>query len=67
MEKTRSILRVIFGLNVLFLLLLGFSYPYLEPGTGSYVAAVMTFGLCVVMLSVVGVMTYFEWDVFDRI
>lgn len=67
MEKTRSILRVVFGINVLFLLLLGFSYPYLEPGTGSYVAAVMTFGLCVVMLSAVGFITYFEWDVFDRI
>jgi hypothetical protein len=67
MERTNSVMRVVFGVNVLFLLLLGFSYPYLEPGTGSYVVAVLTFGLCVVMLAIVGLMTYFEWDVFDRI
>jgi hypothetical protein len=54
-------------LALFFLVLLGFSYPYLEPGTGSYVVAVMTFSLCVVMLTAVGLITYFEWDVFDRI
>lgn len=67
MEKTNSVLRVVFGLNVLFLLLIAFSYPHLEPGTGSYVVALLTFLLCVVMLTIVGLMTYFEWDVFDRI
>lgn len=60
-------MRVIFGVNVLFLVLLAFSYPYLEPGTGSYVAALLTFGLCVVMLGLVSVITYFQWDFVDRL
>lgn len=67
MERTSSVLRVVFGVNVLFLLLLAFSYPYLEPGTGSYVVALLTAGLCSVMLGLVGIITHFKWDVFDKI
>lgn len=67
MDRTRPVLKVIFGVNVLFLALLAFSYPYLEPGSGSYVVAVLTAGLCLVMLAMVAAMNYFEWDVFDRI
>ncbi|WP_415378841.1 hypothetical protein [Halosimplex sp. TS25] len=65
MDRTRSVLKLVFGINVLFLLLLGFSYPYLEPGTASYVVAVMTAGLCLTMLALVALISYFEWDVFD--
>lgn len=64
MDRTRPVLKVIFGVNVLFLGLLAFSYPYLEPGSGSYVVAVLTAGLCLVMLALVGLISYFEWDVF---
>lgn len=67
MERTNAVLRIVFGINVLFLVLLAFSYPHLEPGTGSYVAAVVTFGLCVIMLALVGLITHFEWAVFDRL
>lgn len=67
MDRTSATMRVIFGINVLFLVLLAFSYPYLEPGTGSYVAALLTFGLCVVMLGLVSVITYFQWDFVDRL
>ncbi|MFC7141581.1 hypothetical protein ACFQMA_17295 [Halosimplex aquaticum] len=65
MDRTRSVLKLVFGINVLFLLLLGFSYPYLEPGTASYVVAVMTAALCLAMLALVALISYFEWDVFD--
>ncbi|WP_459194292.1 hypothetical protein [Halosimplex sp. J119] len=65
MDRTRSVLKLVFGVNVLFLLLLGFSYPYLEPGTASHVVAVMTAALCLTMLALVAFITYFEWDVFD--
>ncbi|WP_123537649.1 hypothetical protein [Halosimplex salinum] len=65
MDRTRSVLKVVFGVNVLFLLLLGFSYPYLEPGTASYVVAAMTAALCLTMLALVALISYFEWDVFD--
>lgn len=66
MDRTRSVLKLVFGINVVFLLLLGFSYPYLEPGSGSYVAATITFALCVIMLLLVGLLTYFEFDAFDQ-
>lgn len=65
MDRTRSVLKLVFGINVLFLLLLGFSYPYLEPGTGSYVVAAMSAALCLTMLIVAAVITYFDWGVFD--
>ncbi|MFC4987802.1 hypothetical protein [Saliphagus infecundisoli] len=66
MERTRPVLKVIVGVNVLFLVLLAFSAPYLEPGSGSYVVAVITAGLCLVMLTISAVITYFEWDVFGQ-
>lgn len=66
MERTRPVLKVIVGVNVLFLVLLAFSAPYLEPGSGSYVVAVITAGLCIVMLAISAVITYFEWDVFGQ-
>lgn len=65
MDRTRAVLKLVFGVNVLFLSLLGFSYPYLEPGTGSYVVAVITAALCLTMLGIVAIITYFDWDVFD--
>lgn len=67
MSQTKSVLKLVFGVNVLFLLLLGFSYPYLEPGSGSYVVATITFALCVTMLVLVAILTYFDWNVFDDI
>lgn len=67
MNRTRSVLKVVFGINVFFLLMLAFSYPYLEPGTDSYVVATMTFGLCVIMLVLVAILTYFELNLFDRL
>lgn len=65
MDRTQSVLKLVFGLNVLFLLLLGFSAPYLEPGTASYVVAAMTAALCLAMLAMVALISYVEWDVFD--
>ncbi|RKD89261.1 hypothetical protein [Halopiger aswanensis] len=66
MDRTRPVLKFVFGINVLFLVLLGFSYPYLEPGTGSYVVATMTAALCLLMLAIVAILTYFQIDVFDH-
>lgn len=56
--------KVIVGVDILFLLLLGFSFLYLEPGSRSYVVGqltlvpiVLTFGGCLAVL-------YFDWDPF---
>lgn len=51
-----GILRMVFALNVSFLLLLVFSYPHLDPGTPSYVAAVLTLVAISVMLTLVAVL-----------
>jgi hypothetical protein len=66
MDRTRPVLKFVFGVNVLFLILLSFSYPYLEPGTGSYVAATITAALCLSMLALVAILSYFQIDVFDQ-
>jgi hypothetical protein len=42
MGLLRSAAKVILGVDILFLLLLAFSFYYLEPGTGSYVTAQLT-------------------------
>lgn len=66
MDRTRPVLKLVFAFNVTFLILLGFSYPYLEPGTGSYVVAVITAVLCLTMLTLVAIISYFDWAVFDQ-
>jgi hypothetical protein len=42
MGLLRSAAKVILGVDILFLLLLAFSFYYLEPGTGPYVTAQLT-------------------------
>lgn len=65
MGMLQSVSRLVLGIDVLFLLLLGFSFLYIEPGSGSYVVAsltlvptVLTFVLCVAVL-------YTGWDPFE--
>lgn len=60
----QSVSQVVLGINFLFLLLLGFSFLYLEPGTGPYVIAVLT--LIPVILSLVAsvAVIYTGWDPF---
>ena len=60
----RSVSQVVLGVNFLFLLLLGFSFLFLEPGTGPYVVAVLT--LIPVVLSLVAsvAVLYTGWDPF---
>jgi len=42
MGLLRTASKVILGVDILFLLLLAFSFYYLEPGTGPYVTAQLT-------------------------
>ncbi|WP_137290511.1 hypothetical protein [Natronorubrum halophilum] len=60
----QSISQVVLGVNFLFLLLLGFSFVFLEPGTGPYVVAVLT--LIPVVLSLVAsvAVIYTGWEPF---
>lgn len=53
------------GVNFLFLLLLGFSFLFLEPGTGPFVVATLT--LIPVVLSLIAsvLIIYTGWDPFE--
>lgn len=47
----QAISQVVLGVSILFLLLLGFSFAVVEPGTGPYIVALLT--LIPVVLSLV--------------
>ncbi|MFC4989423.1 hypothetical protein [Saliphagus infecundisoli] len=61
MRIPTPLLKMMVAVNVTFLLLLGFSYPYVEPGTPSYVAAVLTLGAVCVMLTLVSILIFIKW------
>lgn len=60
-----SAARMIIGIDILFLLLLGFSFLYLEPGTGSYVAAQVTLVPTVLTFVAAVAVLYTGWDPFE--
>lgn len=57
--------RTILGIDILFLLLLGFSFLYLEPGSGSYVVAQLTLVPVVLTFAASAVVLYTGWDPFE--
>ncbi|WP_224450380.1 hypothetical protein [Haloprofundus salilacus] len=59
MEK---FLRVVFGLNVVFLVLLGVSFLGIERGSGSFVVAILSVGVITVTLLLTGTLIYIDWD-----
>lgn len=65
MGLLQSASRLLFGIDVLFLLLLGFSFIYIEPGTGPFVVATLT--LVPIGLTLVGslIVLYTGWEPFD--
>ncbi|WP_247004240.1 hypothetical protein [Halosolutus gelatinilyticus] len=56
--------QLVLGVSILFLLLLGFSFLYLEPGSGPYVVAVLTLVPIVLSLGASIVILYTGWDPF---
>ncbi|AEH38980.1 hypothetical protein [Halopiger xanaduensis] len=65
MGLLQSASRLLFGIDVLFLLLLGFSFIYIEPGTGPFVVATLT--LVPIGLTLVGslIVLYTGWEPFE--
>lgn len=57
--------RTVLGMNVLFLLLLGFSFLFLEPGSDSWVTAQMTLVPVVLGLVASIVVLYTGWEPFQ--
>lgn len=64
MGLLRSASRTIIGLDVLFLLLLGFSFLFVEPGSAAFVVAVLTVPPIVLTLIGSAVVLYTGWDPF---
>ena len=62
MGLIREVARLAIGLDILFFLLLGFSFLYVEPGTGSYVAAQLTLVPTVITFVAAVVVLYTGWD-----
>ncbi len=65
MGLLQSASRTIIGVDLLFLLLLGFSFLYLEPGSGSYVTALITLVPIGLTLLAGVVILYTGWDPFE--
>lgn len=57
--------RVVLGIDVLFLLLLGFSFLYIEPGSGPYVVAILTLVPVVFTFVMSVAVLYTGWDPFE--
>lgn len=62
MGLLQSASKTILGIDILFLILLGFSFFYLEPGSGSYVIAQITLVPTVLTLFASVVVIYTGWD-----
>lgn len=62
MGAIRKMLQVVFSINVVFLLLLAVSFPFLDSGEGSYV--VTSLALVPILLCLVGssVLIVRDWD-----
>lgn len=58
----REFFRVIFGVNLVLLVLLGISFTVVRPGTGAFVVAVLSLGVIAVTLTIVGTLLYVDWD-----
>lgn len=56
--------KTILALDLVVLVLLAVSFPFLEPGTGSYVVAVLTLVPTVLTLAGSVVILYTGWDPF---
>lgn len=64
MGLLRTAAKTLVGIDVLFLLLLGFSFLYLEPGTKSYVVGQLTLVPIVLTLVASIAVMYLDWDPF---
>lgn len=59
--------RAFFVSSVVLLSLLALSVPYIEPGTSSFVVALLSLGMLGVMLVGSGAFIYFDWDPFEEL
>ncbi|WP_227355860.1 hypothetical protein [Haladaptatus salinisoli] len=61
----RHLFRVIFGVEMVFLVLLAIAFTAVEPGTGAYVVSVLSLGIILMTLLIVSVLLYVDWRGLD--
>lgn len=61
----RSVWTILFAINVVLLVLLGLSVPYVEPGTPTYTITLLSFGVIGVSLVGLSVVLYLDWNPFE--
>ncbi len=66
MTFMQSVCKTMITLDILFVLLLAFSYPYVEPGGGSYVVAQLTLIPIALTFCASVIILYVEWDPFAQ-
>lgn len=59
--------RAFFVSSVVLLALLALSAPYIEPGTPSFVVALLSLAMLGVMLVGSAAFIYFDWDPFEEL
>ncbi len=66
-DSMKAVWRAFFVSSVILLVLLGFSMPYVEPGTATYVISVVSFAMVSVILVGSAAFIYFDWNPFDEL
>lgn len=56
--------RMLFSVNVVLALLLGFSYPYQAPGSPARVISLLAFAIIGMSLVGLSVVMWYDWDPF---
>jgi hypothetical protein len=62
-----AILQGFFGSSVVLLVFLLLSWPTLDPGTGTYLIAVVSFAMLSVLAVGSGALIYVDWDPFEKL
>ena len=61
------VLRAFFVASLVLLSLLAFSVPYVEPGTGTFVVAVLSAVMLGTMLLASAALLYYDFDPFEKL
>lgn len=57
----RDLFSIIFGVDMVLLVLLAISFTVVEPGSGAYVVAILSLGIILITLLIVSVLLYVDW------
>ncbi|ELZ65195.1 hypothetical protein C457_16877 [Haloferax prahovense DSM 18310] len=62
-----AVWRVFFVSSVVLLAFLALSFPYVEPGTATFVVTLLSLGMLGVTVVGSSALIYFDWDPFEEI